>query len=78
MSSTTITRRVKEIDTTTGFGDLNPLAQLRWSSGVHNWTTYVTGNIPVGAYNARDLANIGVGHGAIEPTTTAKRAPSFR
>jgi hypothetical protein len=66
MGSTVITRRVKEIETTTGFGDLNPLAQLRWSSGVHNWTTYVTGNIPVGAYNARDLANIGVGHGAVD------------
>jgi hypothetical protein len=66
VGSTVITRRVKEIGTTTGFGDLNPLAQLRWSSGVHNWTTYVTGNIPVGAYNARDLANIGVGHGAID------------
>ena len=66
VGSTVITRRVKEIDTTTGFGDLNPLAQLRWSSGVHNWTTYVTGNVPVGTYNARDLANIGVGHGAID------------
>jgi hypothetical protein len=66
VGSTVITRRVREIDTTTGFGDLNPLAQLRWSSGVHNWTTYVTGNIPVGAYNARDLANIGVGHGAVD------------
>ena len=66
VGSTTVTRRVKEIDTTTGFGDLNPLAQLRWSSGVHNWTTYVTGNIPVGVYNARDLANIGVGHGAVD------------
>jgi hypothetical protein len=66
VGSTVITRRVKEIETTTGFGDLNPLAQLRWSSGVHNWTTYVTGNVPVGAYNARDLANIGVGHGAVD------------
>ena len=66
VGSTVITRRVKEIDTATGFGDLNPLAQLRWSSGVHNWTTYVTGNVPVGTYNARDLANIGVGHGAID------------
>src|SRR5262249_53214722 len=63
VGSTVITRRVKEVDTSTGLGDLNPLAQLRWSSGVHNWTTYVTGNVPVGAYNARDLANIGVVHG---------------
>jgi hypothetical protein len=40
--------------------------QLRWNSGVHNWTTYATGNIPVGAYNRVDLANIGIGHGAID------------
>jgi hypothetical protein len=66
VGSTTTTRRVKEIDTVTGLGDLNPLAQLRWSSGVHNWTTYVTGNIPVGAYTAHDLANIGLGHGAVD------------
>ena len=26
----------------------------------------MTGNVPVGTYNARDLANIGVGHGAID------------
>ena len=36
VGSTTTTRRVKEIDTVTGLGDLNPLAQLRWRSGVHN------------------------------------------
>ena len=66
VGSTVITRRVKEIGTSAGLGDLNPLAQLRWSSGVHNWTTYVTGNVPVGIYNARDLANIGVGHGAVD------------
>jgi hypothetical protein len=66
VGSNAITRRVKEIDTTTGFGDINPLAQLRWASGVHNSTTYVTGNIPVGAYDRRELANIGVGHGAVD------------
>ena len=28
--------------------------------------TYVTGNIPVGAYDSRRLANIGIGHGAVD------------
>ena len=66
VGSTVITRRVKEVDTSTGLGDLNPLAQLRWSSGVHNWTTYATGNIPVGAYDVHNLATVGIGHGAID------------
>ena len=28
--------------------------------------TYVTGDIPVGAYNSQRLANLGIGHGAID------------
>ena len=50
----------------TGFGDLYPQASLRWNQGVHNFMTYVTGDIPVGAYNSRRLANLGIGHGAID------------
>jgi hypothetical protein len=78
-----ITRRVNETDTTTGLGDIAPLAQLRWSSGVNNWTTYVTGNIPVGAYDAHDLAIVGIGHGAIDgaagiPITIPRKVLSFR
>ena len=53
-------------DTTTGFGDLYPTATLKWHNGVHNWMTYVTGDIPVGAYDPNRLANIGIGHGAID------------
>jgi hypothetical protein len=49
-----------------GFGDLYPMASLRWNQGVHNFMTYVTGDIPVGAYDSRRLANIGIGHGAID------------
>ena len=67
MSGASITtRRVDESDTTTGIGDVAPMAQLHWSSGVNNWMTYATGNVPVGAYNAHDLANIGIGHGAVD------------
>ena len=34
----------------TGFGDLYPQFFLRWNAGVNNFMTYVTGDIPVGAY----------------------------
>ena len=53
-------------DTTTGFGDLVPQASLRWNFGVHNVMTYITGDIPVGAYDPNRLANLGIGHGAID------------
>ena len=50
----------------TGFGDLFPQFAVRWNAGVHNYMVYITGNIPVGAYNSTRLANIGIGHGAID------------
>jgi hypothetical protein len=53
-------------DTTVGFGDLPLFANLRWNSGVHNYMTYVAGNVPVGSYEARRLANLGIGHSALD------------
>jgi hypothetical protein len=53
-------------DALTGFGDLAPMATLKWHDGVHNWMTYVTGDIPVGAYEPNRLSNIGIGHGAVD------------
>jgi hypothetical protein len=53
-------------DTVTGFGDLYPLASLKWNAGVHNFMTYITGDIPVGNYSSTSLANLGLGHGAID------------
>jgi len=53
-------------DSVTGFGDVLPLATLRWNNGVHNYMTYVTGNIPVGAYDSTSLSNLGIGHSAID------------
>jgi hypothetical protein len=53
-------------DTVSGFGDLIPQFSLRWNQGVHNWMTYITGNLPVGAYNANSMANLGIGHWAID------------
>jgi hypothetical protein len=53
-------------DTVTGFGDLYPQAMLKWNKGVNNYMTYLTGDIPVGSYDPTRLANLGIGHGAID------------
>ena len=53
-------------DSTSGGTDLYPSASLAWNSGKHNWMTYLTGDIPTGAYDKNRLANIGIGHGAID------------
>jgi hypothetical protein len=53
-------------NTAWGFGDLAPQFSLRWNAGVNNYMTYVTGDIPVGVYSSSSLANIGIGHGAID------------
>ena len=50
----------------TGFGDLIPQATLKWNYGVNNFMTYVVGDIPSGAYDPDRLANMGIGHGAID------------
>ena len=39
---------------------------LKWNAGVHNFMTYVTGDIPVGAYSPARLANLGIGHAALD------------
>ena len=49
-----------------GFADLIPQFSLRWNSGVNNYMTYLTGDIPVGVYSSSSLANMGIGHGAID------------
>nr|WP_244521588.1 transporter [Bradyrhizobium sp. DOA9] len=53
-------------DSISGFGDVIPQFALRWNAGVNNYMTYVMGDIPVGAYQSNRLANIGLGHGAID------------
>lgn len=52
--------------TISGFGDLYPTGTLKWNFGVHNVMTYLSGDIPVGAYDANRLANLGIGHGAVD------------
>jgi hypothetical protein len=53
-------------DSVSGFGDLYPIATLKWNQGVNNWMVYLNGDIPVGAYNNTRIINLGIGHGAID------------
>jgi AI-2E family transporter/regulatory LuxR family protein len=41
-------------DSVDGFGDVLPIATLRWNAGVHNYMTYITGDIPVGCRCSTD------------------------
>ena len=61
-----VTRQGSISQTTTGLGDLYPQAIIRWNSGANNWMVYGTGDIPAGDYNSGNLANIGIGHGAVD------------
>ena len=60
------TRTIDLQQTTSGVGDLIPQFAERWNAGVNNYLAYLTGDIPVGLYNSTNLANIGLGHGAID------------
>jgi hypothetical protein len=61
-----ITRSVALSQDTAGFTDLIPMFTDRWNAGVNNYMVYITGDIPVGLYSTSNLANIGLGHGAID------------
>jgi hypothetical protein len=61
-----ITRSIALQQDTTGFTDLIPMFTNRWHDGVNNFMVYLTGDIPVGLYNSNNLANLGIGHGAID------------
>jgi hypothetical protein len=53
-------------DTLSGFGDLYPQVTLRWNNGVNNYMIYGMADLPVGAYDSSRLANLGIGHWAID------------
>lgn len=53
-------------DNVFGVGDLYPQVSLKWHQGVNNFMIYGTGDIPVGAYSSTSLANLGIGHGALD------------
>jgi hypothetical protein len=61
-----VTKTLALQQTDAAFGDLIPQFAVRWNAGVNNYMTYLTGDIPVGKYDSNDLANIGLGHGAID------------
>jgi hypothetical protein len=53
-------------DSMTGFGDIYPLAMLKWSAGPHNFMAYAMPTIPAGTYDPNRIAGIGLGHWAID------------
>jgi len=53
-------------DSVGGFADLVPFGSLRWNHGTDNWIVYVTSNLPIGAYDPNRLANLGIGHWAVD------------
>jgi hypothetical protein len=63
---------INRTDDTLGVGDLYPSAGISWNSGINNYKLYATGDIPVGDYDPKRLANIGIGHGAIDCGHTHK------
>jgi hypothetical protein len=61
-----VTKSIALQQDTTGLMDVIPLFIDRWNAGVNNYMVYLTGDIPVGRYSSSNLANIGLGHGAID------------
>ncbi|MGO4396461.1 transporter [Variovorax sp. M-6] len=66
ISTSALGVQLNRTDTVNGFTDLYPVVSIAWTQGVHNWMTYATGDIPVGAYDSKRLANIGIGHAAFD------------
>ena len=48
------------------WGDVFVQPTLRWNRGVHNYMVYGMANLPVGAYDASRLVNLGLGHWAVD------------
>jgi hypothetical protein len=66
VSTLDLTETVNRSDTIWGGMDLYPQAQIAWNKGNNNWMSYVMGDIPTGAYQSNRLANIGLGHTALD------------
>ena len=62
----TVTKQGAIEDGRNGFTDLYPEVALRWNNGVNNWMIYGMGDIPVGTYDSTRLANLSIGHGAMD------------
>lgn len=50
----------------TSYGDVIAQVALKWNKGVHNYMVYGMGDIPIGDYDPSRLANLGIGHGAVD------------
>lgn len=46
--------------------DLYPQVFWKRNEGVNNFLIYATGDVPVGIYSSTSLANLGIGHGAVD------------
>jgi hypothetical protein len=53
-------------DSLFSYGDLFPSATLKWNHGTSNTMVYLLGDIPIGDYDTDRLANVGLGHGAVD------------
>jgi len=60
------TRSVSVDDERWGFGDFGVQSNLRWNHGVNNYMVYGAVNIPSGMYDPAQLANLGIGHWALD------------
>lgn len=58
--------RQSRSQTLTGGADLNPFASLSWNRDSNNVMTYLSLNVPVGSYDADRIANLGLGHAALD------------
>jgi hypothetical protein len=67
LGSIAVTHMGTVSDSFTSAGDLSPLTTMKWRDGVHDWVTYVTGEIPVGGLRSGAGGSpTSIGHGAID------------
>jgi hypothetical protein len=57
---------IRRSEAITAGTDLYPFASLSWTAGNHYRMVYMTGDAPTGAYEPSRLANLGIGHGAVD------------
>jgi hypothetical protein len=53
-------------DSMTAFGDLFPLAALKWAQGDHNFMIYTAANVPFGNYDVNRQASVGLGYWTVD------------
>ena len=52
--------------TVAGLRDPTPGATLSWTHGDDYWMVYLVAGVPVGSYDSQRLANLGIGHAAVD------------